>query len=149
MQITAPTANKEIVGPLMVAMRSLFFRRGPAAVLLYALSVFTVTACAPHARDDAAKSAPAGVETALKSLQARAEQGDAVAQYELGWAYREGWGVPQDWEQVYFWSSLAASASQRVSDNAAISRNFAAFHLTQDQIAALKKRLADWKPIER
>jgi TPR repeat protein len=97
-------------------------------------------------RNNAAKSGPTKVETVLASIRTDADEGDATAQYELGSDYRNGWGVPQDWEQAYFWLSLAASANQRVSENAYIGKNAASFHLTPGQRAAADARIAAWKP---
>ena len=42
------------------------------------------------------------VET-LVETRAKAEQGDAVAQFDLGWMYDKGKGVPQDDEQAAAW----------------------------------------------
>ena len=38
-----------------------------------------------------------------------AEQGYAVAQYNLGRLYDDGRGVPQDYAEAYFWLDLAAA----------------------------------------
>ena len=42
------------------------------------------------------------------ALRARAEQGDAEAQYGLGFAYSVGFGVPQDAAEKMRWYRLAA-----------------------------------------
>lgn len=46
--------------------------------------------------------------TAREELTARAEAGDAAAQYELGQRYAWGEGAPRDWEQAAYWLTLAA-----------------------------------------
>jgi len=46
--------------------------------------------------------------TALKEWQPLAEQGDAVAQYNLGFMYDNGQGVPQDYGEAARWYRLAA-----------------------------------------
>ena len=46
--------------------------------------------------------------TALREIQPLAEQGDAVAQYNLGLMYDEGQGVPQDYEAAAQWYRRAA-----------------------------------------
>ena len=46
--------------------------------------------------------------TALRELTSLAEQGDAVAQYNLGVLYRDGQGVPQDYKTAVKWTRLAA-----------------------------------------
>ena len=47
-------------------------------------------------------------ETDIGSLRAKAEKGNAVAQYNLGLAYAEGREVPRDFVEAYVWLSLAA-----------------------------------------
>ena len=44
----------------------------------------------------------------IDALRARAEQGDAVAQFNLGWMYDTGEGVPQDDAEAVRWYRLAA-----------------------------------------
>ena len=50
----------------------------------------------------------ATVETELGFLRQRAEQGDADAQYNLGFVYARGLGVPQDFVEAVKWARLAA-----------------------------------------
>lgn len=47
--------------------------------------------------------------TALREWQPLAEQGDALAQYNLGLLYRKGRGVPQDDVQARKWYAKAAA----------------------------------------
>ena len=44
----------------------------------------------------------------IQSIRAQAEQGDAVAQYNLGYAYHNGEGVPQDYSEAVKWYRRAA-----------------------------------------
>ena len=46
--------------------------------------------------------------TALREFRPLAEQGDAGAQYSLGWMYLKGEGVPQDYKSALKWFTLAA-----------------------------------------
>ena len=46
--------------------------------------------------------------TTLRECSPLAEQGQANAQYTLGWMYRKGQGVPQDDEQAVKWYRLSA-----------------------------------------
>ena len=46
--------------------------------------------------------------TALREFRPLAEQGDAVAQSNLGWMYDKGHGVPQDYKTAMKWYTLAA-----------------------------------------
>ena len=44
----------------------------------------------------------------LAEIRRLAEQGDAEAQYSLGWRYDEGEGVPEDKAEAVKWYRLAA-----------------------------------------
>ena len=46
--------------------------------------------------------------TALKEWKPLAEEGNAVAQNNLGLMYQNGWGVPQDDKEAVYWYKLAA-----------------------------------------
>ena len=59
--------------------------------------------CSPAATPETA----AIVKMELESLRQRAEEGDADAQYELGFVYARGLGVPQDYAQAATWYRLA------------------------------------------
>jgi TPR repeat protein len=50
--------------------------------------------------------------TALREWRPLAEQGDALAQYNLGVLYRKGRGVPQDNVQARQWYAKAAAQGQ-------------------------------------
>ena len=45
----------------------------------------------------------------LDTLRERAEQGDADAQFGLGFMYEVGQGVPQDYARAHMWWNLAAA----------------------------------------
>ena len=47
-------------------------------------------------------------KTALKEWQPLADQGDAGAQYNLGWMYENGKGVLKDYKQAVKWYQKAA-----------------------------------------
>ncbi len=46
--------------------------------------------------------------TALRLFRPLADQGDDVAQFDLGVMYNKGWGVPRDYVQAAKWYRLAA-----------------------------------------
>ena len=50
--------------------------------------------------------------TALREWQPLAEQGDALAQYQVGMLYHKGRGVPQDDRQARKWYAKAAAQGQ-------------------------------------
>ena len=59
--------------------------------------------------EDALTAAKRGdYATALRLWRPLAEQGDAVAEYFLGFMYREGYGVPQDYAEAVKWFRMAA-----------------------------------------
>jgi len=47
-------------------------------------------------------------ETTINCVLLAAEQGDADAQYNLGWMYVKGEGVPQNYKTAVKWYTLAA-----------------------------------------
>ncbi len=74
-----------------------------------------------------------------------ADQGNAEAQYRLGDLYYRGKGVPQQsYEDAYFWFTLASRAGPAAY---AVDLDETARHLTDAQIAAIKQRADDWKPV--
>jgi TPR repeat protein len=79
--------------------------------------------------------------TALRLLRPLADQGDARAQYTLGFLYRTGQGVPQDYVQAHMWSNLAAGYQNAVNNRDAVARL-----MTPAQIAEAQKLAREWKP---
>ncbi len=81
--------------------------------LLPALAIMLAAAVPADAEpfEDGVAAAERGdYETALRIWRPLAEQGDAEAQYNLGFSYANGESVPQDFVQAHLWLSLAASA---------------------------------------
>ncbi len=54
------------------------------------------------------RGVPQNCSKAMKWYRNAAEQGDTVAQRDLGLIYDNGWGVPQNHIQAYKWYHLAA-----------------------------------------
>jgi len=81
-----------------------------------------------------------GQSTGLQQLRARAEQGNAEAQYQLGSKYYAGAGVPKDYVQAYKWFNLAAAQGNVA---AAKSRDNVANEMTREQIAEAQALSAD------
>ena len=68
--------------------------------------------------DKAVKAYEAGdYTTAAKEFRLLAEQGDAVAQFNLGNMYDQGKGVPQDYAEAVRWHRLAAEQGIAVAQN--------------------------------
>ena len=53
--------------------------------------------------------------TALREWRPLAEQGDALAQYNLGILYFNGGGVPKDYQQALRWFRLAADQGEALA----------------------------------
>ena len=56
--------------------------------------------------------------TALREWRPLAEQGNALAQFNLALMYKNGYGVPQDYVRAHMWFNLAAAGSPPVSSAA-------------------------------
>ena len=53
--------------------------------------------------------------TALKEWKPLAEEGNAVAQNNLGLMYQNGWGVPQDDKEAVYWYKLAVEQGYAIA----------------------------------
>ena len=53
--------------------------------------------------------------TALKEWKPLAEEGNAVAQNNLGLMYDNGWGVPQDYKEAVYWYRLAVEQGYAIA----------------------------------
>ena len=74
-----------------------------------------------------------------------ANPGDAGAQGTLGLLYSVGMGIPRDDVEAYFWLSLAAAAEGPNQARYMTNRQSVGEHITTDQEAAVKDRIAAWK----
>ncbi len=72
-----------------------------------------------------------------------AEQGDALAQRNLGTMYILGKGVPQDDVEAYKWLNLSAAQG---NESAKKNRDFASKRLTPEQRAQAQQLAREWKP---
>ena len=68
---------------------------------------------------------------AIKWYRLRAEQGNANAQYNLGWMYYNGLGIIQDNVYAYIWYNIAASSGDA---NAVNERDVIAKKMTRSQL---------------
>ena len=83
----------------------------------FLFAVFLIVACATGAAADSYEDAVSAYDRgdytrAAQLLRPLAEQGDALAQYNLGVLYRKGRGVPQDDVQARQWYEKAAVQGQ-------------------------------------
>ena len=86
-----------------MAMRKLL----SAMVLIVSMGV-TGSVCAQDFEKGMKASQAGDYATALKEWRYLAEQGDAAAQYALGWMYRQGRGVVQNEKEAVTWFRKAA-----------------------------------------
>ena len=55
--------------------------------------------------------------TAFKEWKPIAEEGNASAQFNLGFMYSNGWGVTQDAKEAVYWYKLAAEQKHASAQN--------------------------------
>ena len=77
-------------------------------------------------------------------LLAKAQCGDADAQFDLGVRYRNGWGVPKDLARAYFWYGIAHTGGVGFSPREALP--YLSGRITPEQIAEGEQMMADWEP---
>ena len=81
--------------------------------------------------------------TAFSLWRPLADQGDAMAQTNLGIMYAKGEGVPQDYVRAYMWLSLAASYGGNEGNRY---RDIIASHMTPAQISEAQRLSGQWRP---
>ncbi len=106
--------------------------------------VLSTPGCADMPRQqDASQRSDYG--TSLEELQSRAEQGDAEAQFNLGFMYRTGQGKPLNYIQAYMWNSLAAAQGLKIAiRDQYVLESF----MTPEQLAEAQRLARAWKPKE-
>ena len=72
----------------------------------------------------------------MKWVRKAAEQGDATAQFNLGFKYADGEGVPQDAVQAYAWFNIVAGQDDQDAKKA---REFMAGSMTREEISRAQK----------
>ena len=77
-------------------------------------------------------------QTDVEALRIKAEQGDAVAQTNLGVAYADGEGVPQNYTEALKWYRLAAEQSYARAQNSLGAMYANGQGVPQDYAEALK-----------
>lgn len=81
--------------------------------------------------------------TASSEFKKLAAQGDADAQYMLGYMYAVGRGVIQDYIEAHKWFNLAAS---RGNSDALKARTSVERKMTPEQISKAQQKARDWTP---
>ncbi len=109
--------------------------------LALAIMAFAVPANAGPFEDGVAAYQRGDYATALKFWRPLAEQGDTLAQSNLGVMYEFGLSVPQDIVQAHMWFDLAV---EHGDERAKINRAIAASQMTPDQIAEAQRMAREW-----
>jgi TPR repeat protein len=82
------------------------------------LTLLISTSCAVAPLEEGRKAYERGdYATAFRLMKPLAEQGDATAQYNLGYMYRMGRGVPQDYAEAAKWFRKAAEQGEAIAQN--------------------------------
>ena len=79
----------------------------------------------------------------MKWFRLAADQGDAIAQCNLGAMYAKGQGVPQDYVLAQCGSTFLL---RRATKDAVKNRDIAAGQMTPDQLAEAQRLAREWKP---
>ena len=79
--------------------------------------------------------------TELAQLRALAEQGNAVAQYNLGYMYGNGYGVPEDHVLAYMWFNLSAAQGVEVAQG---NKDIIEQRMTREEIAEAQRMSREW-----
>ena len=79
---------------------------------------------------------------AVHWYQLAAEQGHALAQYNLGGMYSSGRGVPRDTVRSYMWMLLAADAGD---ETASANKSIVARRLTPSEIGSALDLSRQWQ----
>ena len=78
---------------------------------------------------------------AEKTIQERAEAGDANAQLQLGHLYEIGQGFPKDFAEAYMWISLAAAGGNKEYGEL---RDLLEKRMTGEQLIEGQKLTEEW-----
>ena len=113
----------------------------PAAVAL--LMVVTASQAWADLRAGAEAYQRGDYATALTEFRSLAQQGNALAQLNLGVMYSKGLGVPQDYVQAHMWVNLAAAQGD---ENARKARDKLAEKMPPAQITEARRLAREWKP---
>jgi len=107
------------------------------------LTMFLLPGCG---QDDNQPTSEAPTKT-LPDLIKAAEQGDAVAQGNLGSSYSKGEGVTQDYVLAHMWYNLATSQlSGEDRETAVRNRDIIAEKMISEQLAEARRLAREWEP---
>ena len=80
----------------------------------------------------------ANAEVDIDERKALAEQGDVIAQINMGWIYQNGSGVPKDNHEAFTWFKRAADQGNALAQASLGMMYYEGFGVRQDYILARK-----------
>lgn len=81
----------------------------------------------------------------FNDCKVKAEQGDARAQFNLGWMYHKGEGIPQDYVMAHMFCNLAAASSSGMGAGVgARCRGVVAKKMSSSQIQEAQRLAREW-----
>ena len=86
------------------------------------------------------RGVPQNYAEAARLYRLAAEQGNALAQFNLGVMYGNGQGLPQNYQLAYMWFNLAAGKG---IEGAASVRDWVAGNMTPEQIGRAQQLTAE------
>jgi uncharacterized protein len=89
---------------------------------------------------------PQDYKEAVRWYRLSAEQGNALAQYNLGNQYAKGTGVLQDYALAHMWFNLAGSNGYK---NGMKNRGIVEKRMTPQQIEKAQDMARNWKPTKK
>jgi uncharacterized protein len=97
---------------------------------------------------DMGRGVPQDYVEAMKWYRRAADQGDALAQNNLGLLDFNGNGVPQNYIQAHMWLSLAAANAldKDGRDLATRNRELVASKMAPEEIAEAQRLAGEWTP---
>ncbi len=79
----------------------------------------------------------------MKWFPKAADQGEPVAQLDLGLMYYMGESVPRDYVRAYMWYNLSAAQGNKAAIK---SRQMLEFSMSHEQIAEAQRLAREWSP---
>jgi len=96
---------------------------------------------------DQGQGVPKDYAESARWYRLAADQGDAMAQFNLGVQYAAGQGVERDFIQSHIWVNLAtARATGDQEKKFAEFRDTVAQRMTNEQIAEAQRKAREWTP---
>ena len=92
------------------------------------------------------KGVPQDYKEAVRLYRLSAEQGYALAQYNLGLMYYKGQGVPQDYVSAHMWWNISGVNGDK---DAVKNRNIVEKKMSPEQIEKAQDMARNWKPTKR